>query len=107
MSLPDDKQQNIQMPLDFSALTGAARGVAEEETESSGATGPKPPVPRWPRPSPQLGPSACRVPSWQGRATPAFGHAARSAVEASRTPDAVEAHRAGKFGLQAARYGLG
>src|SRR5215831_16966148 len=38
MSLPDDKQQNIQMPLDFSALTGAARGVAEEETESSGAT---------------------------------------------------------------------
>jgi len=38
MSLPDDKRQNIQMPLDFSALTGAARGVAEEETESSGAT---------------------------------------------------------------------
>ena len=38
MSLPDDKQQNIQRQLDFSALTGAARGVAGEETESSGAT---------------------------------------------------------------------
>ena len=39
MSLTDDKQQNIQMKLDFSsALTGAARGVAGEETESSGAT---------------------------------------------------------------------
>src|SRR5215831_12332547 len=38
MSLPDDKQQNIQRQLDFSALTGEARGVAEEETESSGAT---------------------------------------------------------------------
>jgi len=38
MNLPDDKQQNIQRPLDFSALTGEARGVAEEETESSGAT---------------------------------------------------------------------
>ena len=36
MSLKDDKQQNIQMELDFSsALTGAARGVAGEETESS------------------------------------------------------------------------
>src|ERR1017187_8939766 len=35
MSLKDDKQQNIQMELDFSsALTGAARGVAREETES-------------------------------------------------------------------------
>ena len=40
MSFTDDKQQNIQMELDFSsALTGAARGVAGEETESSGATG--------------------------------------------------------------------
>ena|SRR6516225_6694225 len=38
MNLPDDKQQNIQRPLDFSALRGEARGVAEEETESSGAT---------------------------------------------------------------------
>ena len=39
MSLTDDKRQNIQMELDFSsALTGAARGVAGEETESSGAT---------------------------------------------------------------------
>ena len=35
MNLRDDKQQNIQMELDFSALTGAARGVAGEETESS------------------------------------------------------------------------
>jgi hypothetical protein len=35
MSLTDDKQRNIQMVLDFSsALTGAARGVAGEETES-------------------------------------------------------------------------
>ena len=35
MSLKDDKQQNLQMKLDFSsALTGAARGVAGEETES-------------------------------------------------------------------------
>jgi hypothetical protein len=32
-----------------------------------------------------------------------FGHATRSGVEASKTPDAVEAHRVGKFGLQAAR----
>jgi RNA-directed DNA polymerase len=39
MSLQDDKQQNIQRQLDFSsALTGEARGVAGEETESSGAT---------------------------------------------------------------------
>jgi hypothetical protein len=39
MSLKDDKQQNIQMELDFSsALTGAARGVAGEEAESSVAT---------------------------------------------------------------------
>jgi len=39
MSLSDDMRQNIQMELDFSsALTGAARGVAGEETESSGAT---------------------------------------------------------------------
>ncbi len=39
MSLTDDKQQNIQLKLDFSsALTGAARGVAGEETESPVAT---------------------------------------------------------------------
>ena len=39
MSLRDDKQQNIQMKLAFStALTGAARGVAGEETESSAVT---------------------------------------------------------------------
>src|SRR5580700_8389388 len=39
MSLKDDKQQNIQMELDFSsALTGEARGVAGEETESLMAT---------------------------------------------------------------------
>src|SRR3989454_6224390 len=39
MSLRDDKQQNLQLELDFSsALTGAARGVAGEETESSTAT---------------------------------------------------------------------
>ena len=46
MSLTDDKQQNIQMELDFSsALTGAARGVAGEETESSVATsGPESPA---------------------------------------------------------------
>ena len=46
MSLKDDKQQNIQMKLDFSsALTGAARGVAGEETESLGATsGPESPA---------------------------------------------------------------
>src|SRR5260370_29292893 len=35
MSLKDDKQQNIQMELDFSsALGGGARGGAGEETES-------------------------------------------------------------------------
>ncbi len=46
MSLNDDKQQNIQMKLDFSsALTGEARGVAGEETESLMATsGPKSPA---------------------------------------------------------------
>src|SRR5215469_7284181 len=39
MSLKDDKQQNIQMELDFvSALTGEAREAGREETESSGAT---------------------------------------------------------------------
>src|SRR3989441_6047687 len=38
MSLQDDKQQNIQMELDFSsALTGEAREAGREETESSGA----------------------------------------------------------------------
>src|SRR5205823_2112086 len=46
MSLKDDKQQNIQMELDFSpALTGEARGVAGEETESLMATsGPESPA---------------------------------------------------------------
>src|ERR1035438_9618840 len=46
MSLKDDKQQNIQIELDLSsALTGAARGAAGEETESSGATrGPESPA---------------------------------------------------------------
>jgi RNA-directed DNA polymerase len=46
MSLNDDKQQNIQIELDFSsALTGAARGVAGGETESSVATsGPESPA---------------------------------------------------------------
>src|ERR1700732_2519209 len=46
MSLKDDKQQNFQMELDFSsALTGATRGVAGEETESSTATsGPESPA---------------------------------------------------------------
>src|SRR5437660_10542652 len=39
MSLKDDKQQNIQMDLDFSsALTGTARGGAGEETESPRVT---------------------------------------------------------------------
>jgi RNA-directed DNA polymerase len=39
MSLQDDKQQNIQMELDFSsALTGEAREAGREETESSGVT---------------------------------------------------------------------
>jgi RNA-directed DNA polymerase len=46
MSLKDDRQQNIQIELDFSsALTGAARGAAGEETESSVATsGPESPA---------------------------------------------------------------
>src|SRR5256886_4004633 len=46
MSLKDDKQQNIQMELDFSsALTGETRGVAGEETESLMATsGPESPA---------------------------------------------------------------
>ena len=46
MSLNDDKQQNIQMKLDFSsALTGEARGAAGEETESLMATsGPEGPA---------------------------------------------------------------
>jgi len=46
MSLRDDKQQNLQLELDFSsALTGAARDVAGEETESSTATsGPESPA---------------------------------------------------------------
>ena len=36
MSLTNDKQQNLQLELDFSsALTGETRGVAGEETESS------------------------------------------------------------------------
>jgi len=39
MSLKDDKQQNIQMQLDFSStLTGEAREAEREETESSGVT---------------------------------------------------------------------
>jgi RNA-directed DNA polymerase len=39
MSLKDDKQQNIQLELDFScALTGEAREAGREETESSGVT---------------------------------------------------------------------
>ena len=38
MNLKDDKQQNIQMELDFSsALTGEAREAGREETESAGA----------------------------------------------------------------------
>src|SRR5712691_4184220 len=38
MSLKDDKQQNIQMELDFSStLTGEAREAGREGTESSGA----------------------------------------------------------------------
>src|SRR5499427_2939711 len=46
MSLKDDKQQNIQMELDFScALTGEARDAGREETESYGvATGPESPA---------------------------------------------------------------
>ena len=39
MNLKDDKQQNIQIELDFSsAPTGEAREAGREETESSGAT---------------------------------------------------------------------
>jgi RNA-directed DNA polymerase len=39
MSLKDDKQQNIQMQLDFSTeLTGEAREAGKEEAESSRAT---------------------------------------------------------------------
>src|SRR5258706_14100259 len=38
MNLKDDKQQNIQMQLDFSSEpTGEAREAGREETESSGA----------------------------------------------------------------------
>src|ERR1035441_11021152 len=38
MSLKDDKQQNIQMQLDFSStLTGEAREVGREGAESAGA----------------------------------------------------------------------
>src|SRR5260370_13454566 len=38
MSVKDDKQQNIQMQLDFSlALTGEAREVGREGTEACGA----------------------------------------------------------------------
>ena len=46
MSLPNDKQQNIQLELDFcSALTGEAREAGRGETESSGATnGPESPA---------------------------------------------------------------
>src|ERR1700687_1988435 len=46
MSLQDDKQQNIQMELDFSsALTGEAREAGREETESPGVTnGPESPA---------------------------------------------------------------
>ena len=37
MNLQDDKQQNIQMQLDFSSvLTGEAREAGREETESAG-----------------------------------------------------------------------
>src|SRR5215471_251592 len=39
MSLKDDKQQNVQMKLDFSSvLTGEAREAGREETESAGTT---------------------------------------------------------------------
>jgi hypothetical protein len=39
MSLKDDKQQNIQIELDFSsALTGEAREAGREGPEASGAT---------------------------------------------------------------------
>ena len=45
MNLKDDKQQNIQMQLDFSSvLTGEAREAGREETESFGArNGPESP----------------------------------------------------------------
>jgi hypothetical protein len=39
MSLKDDKQQNIQIELDFSSvLTGEAREAGREGTESPGVT---------------------------------------------------------------------
>ena len=39
MSLTDDRQQNIQLGLDFSgALKGEPRTAGGEETESSGVT---------------------------------------------------------------------
>src|SRR5436309_9283186 len=46
MSLKDDKQQNIQIELDFSsAPTGEAREAGREEAESSGVTnGPESPA---------------------------------------------------------------
>jgi len=46
MSLKDDKQQNIQMQLDFSSEpTGEARETGREETESPGVTnGPESPA---------------------------------------------------------------
>src|ERR1700740_2811131 len=46
MNLKDDKQQNIQIELDFSsARTGEAREAGREETESSGAmSGPESPA---------------------------------------------------------------
>jgi RNA-directed DNA polymerase len=46
MSFQDDKQRNIQMELDFSTvLTGEAREVGREETESFGVTsGPESPA---------------------------------------------------------------
>src|SRR6516165_9843864 len=46
MSLKDDKQQNIQLELDFSSvLTGEAREAGREETESSGVrSGPESPA---------------------------------------------------------------
>src|ERR1044071_2734193 len=46
MSLKDDKQQNIQIELDFSStLTGEAREAGREETESPGVTnGPESPA---------------------------------------------------------------
>ena len=46
MSLKDDKQQNIQMQLDFSSgPTGEAREAGREETESPGVTnGPESPA---------------------------------------------------------------